>query len=240
MRKHLLILSSFFTLMTCQSSSDNPAVEHFGVLREIMMEQKLEANIDLEDLKYSENLYGLGALKDLSGELIILGGEVYQSTVNDSGNVEVVEKREGGATLLVTSEVDDWIAISIQEEIESLSQLQEVVSREAGNHFLDTEKPFPFMIEGELLVDWHVINAPAALERTHESFKQSGVSGTFFHEPATVLGFFSDKHEGVYTHHGSYLHAHVFKKEDYLLMGHVDEFVSRLPFVLKLPKVVKQ
>lgn len=240
MKKPILILISMIALINCQSPIDNPKVEHFGVLREIMQEQKLEANVALENLKYSENLYGLGALENLAGELIILGGKTYQSIVNDSGDVIVVENRTGGATLLVTSKVKEWIEISVENEIESLSQLEEVIAQEAGKHFLDIEEPFPFIIEGKLLVDWHVINAPAALERTHESFKKSGVSGTFFHEPATVLGFYSKKHEGVFTHHGSYLHAHVFKEEDYLLMGHVDEFVSRLPFVLKLPKAVKQ
>jgi len=36
-----------------------------------------------------------------------------------------------------------------------------------------------------------------------------------------MIGFFSTKHKGVFTHHGSFLHMHLIS-EDESKMGHLD------------------
>jgi len=41
-------------------------------------------------------------------------------------------------------------------------------------------------------------------------------------EEVEIVGFFSTEHQGVFTHHDSFLHMHLITK-DKSLMGHLDE-----------------
>jgi acetolactate decarboxylase len=43
-----------------------------------------------------------------------------------------------------------------------------------------------------------------------------------FDKPAYVLGFFSQYHKSIFTHHDSFVHMHLLTK-DKTKMGHVDE-----------------
>ena len=41
-------------------------------------------------------------------------------------------------------------------------------------------------------------------------------------EDAEIIGFFSTEHQGVFTHHDSFLHMHLITKDE-SKMGHLDE-----------------
>ena len=50
-----------------------------------------------------------------------------------------------------------------------------------------------------------------------------------------ILGFYSEAHKGVFTHHDSNLHMH-FKTETVNLAGHVDYIFLGSNMTLKLPE----
>ena len=52
-------------------------------------------------------------------------------------------------------------------------------------------------------------------------------------EVVNIIGFYSQKHQGVFTHHDSYLHLHLITK-DGRWMGHLDR-VSFQDMQLLLP-----
>lgn len=226
----------YIILLALIVGSNPIEVQHYGVLREIMREQKLAPNVLLDTLSSGPSLFGLGALEGLSGELIILGGQAYQSRVGQDQKLSMDKGLTGAATLLVTGHVNEWASKTLTQPVQSLSDLESLVKQEAEAHGLDTEKAFPFLLEGTFKqVAWHVINAPGASEKNHDAFKASGISREMEAVKGTILGFYSEKHEGVFTHHGSYIHAHLLT-EDQLIAGHVDQLSIDSGITLKLPK----
>ena len=177
----------------------------------------------------------MGAYEDLEGEIQIFNGVSLNSkainnqlTLNDSMNV--------AASLLVYANVSDW-SESISISFASKSALESLIINTAIKSGLDIEKPIPFLLEGDAFnIDWHVINWDKNdTVHTHKKHQESGVNGTVNNRKISVLGFYSNKHKAVFTHHSTTIHMH-FKTEDNLLAGHVDEIATKGTINLKLPK----
>jgi len=237
--KHIYQYSIILLLLSaCQGTNEEGAglVQHYGVLREIMMELKLEANVDLADLSTNKNLYALGALEGLSGELMILDGKAYKTSIDEQGEKVTEHNLAGGASLLVAAQVAEWQEVPIGKAIENLGELEAEIKALAKQKGLDVNRPFPFMLTGMVTyLKSHVINAPGASERSHEAFKQSGVISEVREEESTILGFYSEQHRAVFTHHNSFMHAHVLTGAQ-PNVGHVDELKIEPGIILKLPK----
>ncbi|GAB5527262.1 MAG: hypothetical protein Roseis2KO_51340 [Roseivirga sp.] len=234
----MLVCMLLFMVSGCarEKTPKVPAeVSHYGVLREIMMEQKIEANADLADLRDLPDLYALGALEGLAGEILILDSQPFNG-IASQGELSFDKTFDRKATLLVSAQVPAWQELSLQLESVDLAQLQTIVRDAAKQLSISTEEAVPFMIKGELKqVDWHVINAAEAEAQNHDAYKKAGLQGESRDIKAELLGFYSEKHEGVFTHHGSYLHIH-FMNADETEMGHVDELMIDGKVVLLFPE----
>ncbi|NJN42789.1 MAG: hypothetical protein HC811_11715 [Flammeovirgaceae bacterium] len=77
MKKYILIV---IALMGC-SAPENSSVNVTGNLRAIMLENKTEATINLNDLPRQSDLFAIGAIEGLSGEILIMDGKVFTSRV---------------------------------------------------------------------------------------------------------------------------------------------------------------
>lgn len=236
MKSVYLIISSVLILSACDSGMSQWKVENHGVLREIMREQKIGANADLQDYSDLSNLYAMGALEGLGGEILVLNSEPLNSMAKN-GALVFDKSFDQKATLLVYSQVKDWERISIKATISNMEELQALIAKEAAAYGLNTSEAFPFMLKGDFQsIAWHVINAKEAEEQSHEAYKKAGLKGEDGFESAQILGFYSERHEGVFTHHGSYLHMH-FINSDQTIMGHVDGLVNEGELELWLPKM---
>ena len=112
-----------------------------------------------------------------------------------------------------------------------------MVFREAQRLGINTDEAFPFMLKGNIdSIEWHVINAKEAIAQNHDAYKAAGLKGTGQYKAASVLGFYSNQHEGIFTHHGSYLHMHFINEEE-SVMGHVDALKNDGSLSLWLPKM---
>lgn len=223
-------------LAACDNPMQTVSVEHYGVLREIMREQKLEVNANLLDYESIANLYALGALEGLSGEILILDGKPLHS-YSKEGSLVIDRSFNWKATLLVASQVSAWEAVKIDTVINENSDLQAMVFREAQRLGINTDEAFPFMLKGNIdSIEWHVINAKEAIAQNHDAYKAAGLKGTGQYKAASVLGFYSNQHEGIFTHHGSYLHMHFINEEE-SVMGHVDALKNDGSLSLWLPKM---
>ncbi len=224
------------TLSACAQDQQTIVVNNQGILREIMMEQKLTANASLADYKNTPNFYALGALEGLAGEILILNGRPLNS-IAKQGKLTIERSFDKKATLLVSSEVSEWNETSIDLNVTSLKDLQSIIAQKAKVAGINTNEAFPFMIKGSFEgIEWHVINAAEAKEQNHEAFKEAGLKGTSSEVDARILGFYSEKHEGVFTHHGSFLHLH-FINEKETEMGHVDNLKISGNIKLMMPKI---
>ncbi len=222
-----LLLISF--LAGAQSTVD---VSSYGTLRGLMGHD-LGGKVRLADLENGSDLYGLGAAEGLTGELLILAGQPFWTSVHGE---ELVTRKtlEVSAALLVVARVSDWQEINLPDSIGTQEDLEKYLL--GWNH----GDPFPFMLQGEIAgLDWHVINwDPEDHVHTHEKHKSSGFSSHVDQPMAiTILGFHSTRHQGVFTHHSTTLHMHG-QVDDHV--GHVDSIVLSPGMSLKLPGYLKR
>lgn len=210
-------------------------VEHYGALRNMMHRGDITAKVDLRDLADRPHLYALGAVAQLKGEVLVLGGEAFIAKAMD-GQVSLDTTMHHEAALLVTAEVAEWKSYPLPDEDLTKDALQTFIATQAEAHGLDPSGPFPFMIKGMTSFDWHVIDWPEGdREHSHEKHVTSGPHGHQDSTEVQILGFYSDHHHAVFTHHSTNLHMHVLTN-DHTLAGHVDDLVVHRGAELLLPK----
>jgi len=84
--------------------------------------------------------------------------------------------------------------------------------------------------------DWHVIDWKVGdKEHSHEKHKTSGLHGTINDRQVELLGFYSNAHHTIFTHHTTNMHIHV-RTTDNKLAGHVDDLTLGKRMILKLPE----
>lgn len=210
-------------------------VAHSGALRTIMSGD-LSATTSLDTLAAKDHLYALGAVAQLKGEIQIFDGAPFISSVNEN-EVAIDPTFSKKAALLVYAIVPSWKEIKIPAAIDTREALEAFIIETAVSLKIDTSAPFPFLIEGNAsALSWHIIDWPEGdMEHTHQKHKESGLNGVLTDKEVSILGFYSDKHKGVFTHHSTNLHMH-FKTKDGLLAGHLDGFTPSSKMHLKLPE----
>lgn len=193
-----------------------------GKLMDIMHKGQIGTVVNTEIYSDTANVYGLGAVSELDGEILIWDSKTYVSQERD-GQVIITEPTTVNATLLVTTEVDSWNKIKIPKNIQSPSDLDQFIQETLQKSAHPLEGPLPFQIRGTFnTVDWHVIHWPDDdTEHTHEKHVTSGAHGSRENIKGTILGFYSQNHTGVFTHHTTNNHMH-FIDHQQTLMGHVD------------------
>jgi len=229
-----IFLSS--VLVACKEPPNKTAIKvnHAGALKNFMHKGDISAKASLDTLNPID-LYGLGALEQLKGELIIIDGEPYLSRVLN-GKIQIEKTYDARASLLVYSRVRAWEEYKIRESINSLGELESLVEEKAIKQGIHIESPFPFRIRGKMdLFKWHVINWPEGdTVHTHQKHILSGMNGTEENREVTILGFYSRHHQTIFTHHTSQMHLHVLT-DDLQLAGHVDALTPGKKFNLLLP-----
>ncbi|NER14811.1 decarboxylase [Leptobacterium flavescens] len=231
--KLLLLLPIVFG--GCADQKEVHEVFHEGALQEIMRGEAGK-DISLSVLQDKKHAYALGAIAGLKGEIQVLDGKGYISSV--SGNEVFTDTTlNKKASLLVYSYVEKWKSIQVPKEVISKEQLETFVFKEAEKNDLNTEEPFAFLLEGSPeRTDWHVINwTEGDSEHSHRKHKESGLNGSLYKEELTILGFYSNKHKGIFTHHSTNMHLHFVDKKK-KLGGHVDDLKLGEGMILKLPE----
>jgi len=224
---------------SCQNA-DNKAnlaeVKHSGALRTIMS-GNIESVISLDSLSNKKNLYALGAVENLKGEIQIFDSKPSNSFVTDS-SLQIKASYNLKAALLVYAEVEEWDSYKTENNI-TKEELESTIFELAKRSGINTEKPFPFLLEGTVAsLDWHVINwKDGDTIHTHKKHTEAGLNGNLKNRQVQIIGFYSTKHKAVFTHHTTNVHMH-FKTLDNSVAGHVDDI--RLNTVtLSLPKSKK-
>lgn len=212
------------------------SVEYSGALKKIMHESDVSAYADLRDFSKVENFYAIGAVEGLKGEILILDGVPYISSVDDE-HIQIDDSFDLKASLLVHTSVQEWAEYVIPDEIRSYEELEEFIAQTAEENGIAITEPFPFLLQGVAdTVDWHVINWPEGdTVHTHEKHINSGLSGIYENIDVEILGFYSDSHHAIFTHHTTNMHLH-FISTDRKKTGHVDGLVLGQEMNLLLPR----
>ncbi len=228
------IILMLFSLLNCQPQTKK-GVHVAGELRKMMFDADISAQIDLKSLENNKYLYGLGALANLKGEILIFAGVPFITSVNN-GMVKLDQSYIHKAALLVYTEQANWQQIDIPESVVSLKDLENYISKTSVKYSIPQDQPYPFLIRGKVKsAQWHVIDWPKGdTEHTHAKHKASGLHGTISDETVEILGFYSDRHQGVFTHHTTNMHLHV-KNPTGNIAGHLDGLSLGKGMALSLP-----
>lgn len=217
-------------------------VRVYGVLRAMMHEGRTEARVSLDAMLPSPDLYAVGALAGLAGEITVAGGQAYLSRAAEGDRVttEVTTSPGAGAALLVAARVPAWSSVTVEEPI-PFEEFDEAIGRLADSAGMSLDARFPFLLEGEFEeLQWHVIDGsrlpPGA--SSHRDHLSAGVREQRRRSAAVLVGFYSGNDQGVFTHKGSKTHLHAVLDQP-LSSGHVDHVVIPAGVTVRFPLLVK-
>ena len=236
--KYIIILLTVISITSCGTDNKETnkfKVEYNGALKNMMHKGDISAKVDLKEFENVEHFYALGAIENLKGEIQIFDGKSFNTMVIDS-TLNFDNSFNKKATLLVYASVNKWKSIDIPDSIVTYEQLESYIGQRAMDNQIKTDEPFPFLLEGTpKSFDWHVINwKDGDMEHSHEKHVSSGLHGTINNEQVEMLGFYSDSHHAIFTHHTTNMHIHV-KTIDNKTAGHVDGLTLGKGMILKLP-----
>ncbi len=189
----------------------------------------------LDSLVAKNNLYALGAMDSLAGEIQIFNNQPFNSIMlGDS--VIIGDGDSKYASLIVYAQVEQWRNISLPMSVTNQEAFIGFLQYDEELNEFETDKPFMFMIEGEVeQLNWHIIRKPITDSlTTHKDHRHNAGSGMLQNTSVEILGVYSTEHEGVFTHHNLPVHMH-FKTSDGSLAGHVDEVEFGTEMRLRLP-----
>jgi acetolactate decarboxylase len=240
---YIILLPIILLILSCGASeeqevnheSNNFKVEYSGALKNIMHKGDVSANSNLADFENTEHFYALGALENLKGEIQIFDSRPFNTLVIDSA-LTFDNSFNKKATLLVYASVRKWKSITIPDSVISYEQFENYIAHAAKANHLPIDEPFPFLLEGNTQsFDWHVIDwKDGDTEHSHEKHINSGLNGVAENSQVEMLGFYSDSHHAIFTHHTTNMHIHV-KTVDNKIAGHVDDLTLGEGMILKIP-----
>jgi acetolactate decarboxylase len=206
-----------------------------GAQRETIMNGKLAAALDLTTLAGRAHLYGLGPLEQLRGELTIADSRPALASVASDGTVRVTRSFAAGAPFFVWAEVPRWTETPIPAEVRSFEDLKGFVPRAAEAAGLDAKKPLPFLVNGrEDLIEFHILTRIGDPPHNMEKHKKIQIKFELVKTEATIVGFHSTRHRGIFTPGDSNIHIH-FQTPDNDQSGHIQKLEIGDGAVLSLP-----
>lgn len=191
-----------------------------GQMSSVMRKGQLAGSIDLDTMTNKVSLYGLGPVEYLRGELLIMDGKSYKSVVTSDTTMRVDETYAVKAPFFAFANISKWAEHRVPDSIQTVFELERYV----GILARDSPIPFLFRLSGTVAkATIHIVNLPVGgtpvglPEESHKGRRNYNL----YNEPVEIIGFFSKKHKGIFTHHDTFLHMHLITT-DFKKMGHLD------------------
>ena len=93
-------------------------IESWGTLREALRDGQVQGRVAVAD-QVREDVYAVGALEGLRGEVTIADGEVWLSEVGEDGSVTTrTAATSAMATVLFAAEVPRWTSVTVKETVD--------------------------------------------------------------------------------------------------------------------------
>lgn len=227
MIKRIFVILLAASLWACNSDHQTaktvPAsspVQVAGAMKNVMWKGELGGVINLDTIANREGLYGLGPLSYLAGELLVNDGKAYVSKVVTDSTMTVEETFLVSAPFFVYGHVREWDKMPLPNQVQTIQELEQFIDEKTKN----IHRPFAFKLIGMVeMADIHIQNLPEGTKVSSPQEAHQGQTNYLLqNEPVEIVGFFSTEHQGIFTHHDSYLHMHLLTK-DHSKMGHLDK-----------------
>ncbi|MDX1971810.1 MAG: acetolactate decarboxylase [Candidatus Sumerlaeia bacterium] len=206
-------------------------VSYLGEQRTMFETGRADSAVQLSEFEGVENLYAIGPVAGLDGEITILDSKPHISQIRgeavDSFSVDHTFNHD--AIFLVWAELHDWHSpVNIPESVTNYDLLEDFVFQTAASNGIDITQPFAFQIVGRAKeIVWHInVDRTQGEPVTRELFRKSKESYTLRDEEVEIFGVYSENHGGVFMSQGLRIHIH-FASFDSSATGHIDSIDPR-------------
>ncbi len=237
MKKIGLPFILILTLLACNENNIMPKVQTISAMKKVMMGQDLSAHV-LWDTLPKKHLFAVAPLGRIQGEITVIDGKMYSSIV-DTSNQEVIGHNWNiESPFAVYANVAEWTTFEKAVKISNENELQTLIEKVATDYGYSLESAFPFRVLGEFAsIDYHIISKPTYEEdHNHELHNKAKKHFHLENVSGELLGFYSQNHEGVFTHKGHFIHTHFIDKE-FQSMGHLENLSVSNKIKILLPKI---
>jgi len=226
MRMKLKLLTILMiTAIGCNTKADRKTtketsnVQVAGAMKNVMMKGELFGVIDLDTISNKTTLNGIGPMEYLSGEIMVLDGKSYVSTVVSDSTMSVKKTFKHKAPFFVYQNISEWEEINLSGSIQTIKELENRIT----NATTKIKQPFGFKIKGQIKnATIHIVNLPKGKKVSSPKQAHEGqINYLITDKNVTIIGFYSTAHKGVFTHHDTNVHMHLIT-EDKTKMGHLD------------------
>lgn len=148
--KAIAITLIFWSSSIATAESDRPFnFSFYGNFSQMMRHGNVSGKIALVSIPSGAGVYGVGALADLQGEILIWDGQILVSPgASTSGSIQLPQA-DDQAALLVTAQVKEWEQIQAPNNM-TQQAFEKFVVDSAGARGIDVNQPFPFLSIGEI------------------------------------------------------------------------------------------
>ncbi len=218
------------------------AMIQYGKMHEVIGQKKHHGRVELANVARSRNVYAVGAIEGLSGEVTLVDSQVVATQVNNAGEISTAGKPGLQATLLIGRSVAQWKEFTVESDV-APGEFDAYLARIAEENSVDLSKPAMFTIEGEFSdCCFHVINGACPVHaELHGVEMADGVKPyktTQARIRGKLVGVYARNAAGVITHPGTSTHTHiVFHRGDgpVQLTAHVEATGIVAGSVLRFP-----
>ena len=226
---------SFLWILSTVVMAQTPIVHSVGSMSN-MGKENFAPHISLDTVSTKTHFFGMGPLGRMQGEITVLNGKPFGASVNEKGEGIVQENWQIEAPFFVYANVPKWKKYAFSTDINNLDDLQKAVAQIAQQNGFDLQQPFPFRLVGTIVqLTTHIV-MPRSPEIPGYKAKKNQTDYDLSNQKGELLGFYSEKNQGIYTPKNSFIHVH-FVSKDKKTMGHVDKIKDENPkLTLYLPK----
>lgn len=222
-------------------------VEFVGAQKTIFATGKAASVLSLEELAGRKNLYAMGPIDGLDGEITIFDSKPYITKVRGS-EMTMDTTLKHGAIFLVWTEQTTWKDMPVPSSVKGYADLQKFVKEQAQANGIDAAKPFSFLLAGTPSeIKWHInVDRTEGKPITKELFAKSKEGYVMKNEAVDIIGFYAEGHPGEFISQyapaikeGSgmqnFIHIHLVSKTG-KAAGHIDDITFGGGMILRLPQ----
>lgn len=236
LRKTFFTAILALTLNVVFTSCSKRDISAFNLLgsRQSVLAGDFGSVVNISNLKLpSKNLYGLGPIVGLKGEITVINNKPYLSKVINKEEF-VTSSWDSGACFFAYSYVNLWDRHWFDAKlIDGKQELESLIEELLGNDHERGQDPLPFIIEAiPESLNYHIMNNDGKHKKHHKLKFNLNLEN----KKIKILGFYSKETDLRFMHKGQKIHMH-FVSEDELHSGHIDKLKNLKVESIMLPAV---
>lgn len=230
--------TSLLALLSPFAFSQETLVKYSGKMSKIGQEKRVDAAIMVDSIK-GEHLYAIGPVENLRGEIIVWDNNPFVAAITEDNKPYLLKNVKSlKAIFLVYADISNWDTVFINKKINSIKDLEKEITDAAFKYGIDTSTAFPFILLGKVNEgSGHIMYKDTAVNTISATVLQEANHKNYFSKQyAQMLGFYSQHHQTIFTHHDSFLHIH-YRMANKYQAGHLDtiSFAEGVTIRLLLP-----